>query len=144
MERMDKMATDVKKLVSEITLEEKASLLGGADFWHTKAVDRLGIPKFMMSDGPHGLRKQDEEGDHLGINDSIKAVCFPAACATASSFDTEMIGKMGEAIGDECLAVSKGAGKPCIIDLNQRLSFDFMLQAGYLRMELTTLSSPEY
>ena len=101
---MDKMATDVKKLVSEMTLEEKAGLLGGADFWHTKAVERLGIPKFMMSDGPHGLRKQDEEGDHLGINDSIKAVCFPAACATAASFDTEMIGKMGEAIGDECQA----------------------------------------
>ncbi len=101
---MDKMATDIKKLVSEMTLEEKAGLLGGADFWHTKAVERLGIPKFMMSDGPHGLRKQDEEGDHLGINDSIKAVCFPAACATASSFDTDMIGKMGEAIGDECQA----------------------------------------
>jgi beta-glucosidase len=98
------MATDIKKLVSEMTLEEKASLLGGDDFWHTKAVERLGIPKFMMSDGPHGLRKQDTEGDHLGVNDSIKAVCFPAACATASSFDTDMIGKMGEAIGDECQA----------------------------------------
>lgn len=98
------MATDVKKLVSEMTLEEKASLCGGDDFWHTKAVERLGIPRFMMSDGPHGLRKQDEEGDHLGVNDSIVAVCFPAACATASSFDTEMIGKMGEAIGDECQA----------------------------------------
>ena len=98
------MATDVKKLVSEMTLEEKASLCGGDDFWHTKAVERLGIPRFMMSDGPHGLRKQAEEGDHLGINDSIVAVCFPAACATASSFDTEMIGKMGEAIGDECQA----------------------------------------
>jgi len=96
--------TDVKKLISEMTLEEKASLLGGDDFWHTKAVERLGIPRFMMSDGPHGLRKQDQEGDHLGINDSIKAVCFPAACATASSFDTDMIEKMGETIGDECQA----------------------------------------
>ena len=98
------MATDVKKLVSAMTLEEKASLCGGDDFWHTKAVERLGIPRIMMSDGPHGLRKQDEEGDHLGINDSIKAVCFPAACATASSFDTEMIGEMGKIIGDECQA----------------------------------------
>ena len=96
--------TDVKKLISEMTLEEKASLLGGDDFWHTKAVERLGIPRFMMSDGPHGLRKQDQEGDHLGINDSIKAVCFPAACATASSFDTDLIEKMGETIGDECQA----------------------------------------
>ena len=96
--------TDVKKLVAELTLEEKASLMGGGDFWHTKAVERLGIPQFMMSDGPHGLRKQDQEGDHLGINDSIKAVCFPAACATASSFDTELIQHMGEVIGDECQA----------------------------------------
>ena len=98
------MATDVKKLVAQMTLEEKASLCGGGDFWHSKAVERLGIPQFMMSDGPHGLRKQDQEGDHLGINDSIVAVCFPAACATASSFDTALIGKMGEYIGDECQA----------------------------------------
>ena len=98
------MATDVKKLVEQMTLEEKASLLGGADFWHTKAVERLGIPQFMMSDGPHGLRKQEQEGDHLGVNDSIVAVCWPAACATASSFDKELIQKMGEAIGDECQA----------------------------------------
>lgn len=96
--------TDIAELVSSMTLEEKASLLGGDDFWHTKAVERLGIPRFMMSDGPHGLRKQDQEGDHLGINDSIRAVCFPAACATASSFDTELIEKMGETIGDECQA----------------------------------------
>ena len=98
------MARDIKKLVAEMTLEEKASLLGGKDFWHTKAVERLGIPQFMMSDGPHGLRKQDMEGDHLGVNDSIVAVCWPTACATASSFDTELIGKMGEGIGNECQA----------------------------------------
>lgn len=93
---------DVEKLISEMTLEEKASLLSGADFWHTKGVDRLGIPRTMVSDGPHGLRKQDEEGDHLGVNDSIKAVCFPAACATAASFDRELLRTAGEAIGDAC------------------------------------------
>ncbi|MBR5110384.1 MAG: glycoside hydrolase family 3 C-terminal domain-containing protein [Clostridia bacterium] len=85
-----------------MTLEEKAGLCSGLDFWHTKPVERLGIPATMVSDGPHGLRKQDEEGDHLGINDSIKAVCYPAACATAASFDKELIGKMGEAIGESC------------------------------------------
>ena len=98
------MATDVKKLVADMTLEEKAGLCGGADFWHTRAVERLGIPQFMMSDGPHGLRKQEEKADHLSINESIKAVCFPAACATASSFDTGLIQRMGETIGDECQA----------------------------------------
>ena len=93
---------DIKKLVSQMTLEEKAGLCSGADFWHTKAVERLGIPSSMMSDGPHGLRKQDEEADHLGINDSIKAVCFPAASATAASFDKALLCRMGEAIGDAC------------------------------------------
>ena len=93
---------DIKKLVSQMTLEEKAGLCSGLDFWHTKPVERLGVPAVMVSDGPHGLRKQDSEADHLGINESIKAVCMPAACATAASFDKEMIGHMGEAIGDSC------------------------------------------
>ena len=95
---------DIKNLIAEMTLEEKAGLLGGDDFWHTKAVERLGLPRFMMSDGPHGLRKQDQEEENAGVNDSIKAVCFPTACATASSFDTELIYKMGETIGEECQA----------------------------------------
>lgn len=93
---------DIKELISKMTLEEKAGLCSGLDFWHTKPVERLGVPAVMVSDGPHGLRKQDEEADHLGINDSIKAVCMPAACATAASFDRELIGHMGEAIGDSC------------------------------------------
>ena len=103
---------DIKKLVSEMTLEEKAGMCSGADFWHLKEVKRLGIPGVMVSDGPHGLRKQDTEGDHLGINDSIKAVCFPAGCATASSFDRELIKNMGEVIGDECQAEDVSVG-PC-------------------------------
>ncbi len=92
----------IEKLISQMTLEEKASLCSGADFWHTKAVERLGIPAVMVSDGPHGLRKQAEEGDHLGINDSISAVCFPAGCGTAASFNRELITKMGETLGNEC------------------------------------------
>ena len=91
----------IRELVSQMTLEEKAGLCSGADFWHTKAVERLGIPAVMVSDGPHGLRKQDEAGDHLGINDSIKAVCFPAGCALASSVDRDLAEKMGETIGQE-------------------------------------------
>ena len=93
---------DLKALIAQMTLEEKASLLSGGDFWHTKAIDRLGIPATMVSDGPHGLRKQDQKADHLGVNDSIKAVCFPAASATAASFDPELVRSMGEAIGDSC------------------------------------------
>ncbi|WP_077613092.1 glycoside hydrolase family 3 C-terminal domain-containing protein [Clostridium sp. Marseille-P2415] len=95
---------NIEKIVKEMTLEEKAGLCSGADFWHTKAVERLGIPASMVSDGPHGLRKQDEKSDHLGVNESIKAVCFPTACATASSFDRELLTALGEALGDECQA----------------------------------------
>ena len=93
---------DVKALVAKMTLEEKCSLLSGSDFWHTQPVDRLDVPAVMVSDGPHGLRKQEEGTDHLGMNESIKAVCMPAACATAASFDRDLIGKMGEAIGNSC------------------------------------------
>ncbi len=95
---------NIKEIISQLTLEEKAGLCSGGDFWHTKAVERLGIPSFMMSDGPHGLRKQDETADNLGINESIKAVCFPAGCAAAASFDKELMEKMGDAIGQECQA----------------------------------------
>ena len=93
---------DIKAVVKQLTLKEKAGLCSGADFWHTKAVERLGIPASMVSDGPHGLRKQEEGGDHLGANDSIEAVCFPTACATAASFDRALLTRMGEAIGDSC------------------------------------------
>ncbi len=93
---------NIKELVSQMTLEEKASLCSGQDFWHTKPVERLGVPSIMVSDGPHGLRKQDEGADHLGINDSIKAVCMPTACATAASFDRDLLRRQGEALGDAC------------------------------------------
>lgn len=94
----------IRELISQMTLEEKAAMCSGADFWHTEAVARLGIPASMVSDGPHGLRKQDLEGDHLGVNESIKAVCFPAGCATAASFNRELLTEMGAALGNECQA----------------------------------------
>ena len=98
------MKRDVKGIIREMTLEEKAGMCSGKDFWHLKGVERLGIPEVMVSDGPHGLRKQSAEADHLGLNESIKAVCFPTACATACSFDRDLLEKMGERIGDECQA----------------------------------------
>lgn len=98
------MGNRIRELVAKMTLEEKAGLCSGSDFWHTKKVERLGIPAVMMSDGPHGLRKQEGEGDHLGLNESIKAVCFPAACAAASSFDTDLMEQMGSTLGEECQA----------------------------------------
>lgn len=94
----------IKSLISEMTLEEKAGLCSGADVWHLKSIDRLGIRGKMVSDGPHGLRTQRAECDHLGINGSIKAVCFPAACATAASFDRELLFRLGDTLGKECIA----------------------------------------
>ena len=62
---------DMKHIISRLTLEEKASLCSGADFWYTKEIPRMEIPKIMFSDGPHGLRVQPQEADHLGINDTV-------------------------------------------------------------------------
>lgn len=85
-----------------MTLEEKAMLVSGKDFWHTQELERLGIPSMMMTDGPHGLRKQGEKGDHLGIGDSVPATCFPTAAATACSFDESLLEAIGKALGEEC------------------------------------------
>ena len=95
---------NIESIMSQLTLEEKASLCSGRDFWHTKAIDRLGIPGVMMCDGPHGLRKQVGEGDHLGINVSIETTCYPTASALANSFDREVLKKLGTALGQECQA----------------------------------------
>ena len=99
----------IKALIKKMTLEEKVSLCSGSDFWHTQEIERLGIPAVMVSDGPHGLRKQDLEADHLGVNNSIKAVCFPTGVGLASSFDVELVQKVGEAIGNECQAENLAA-----------------------------------
>ena len=101
-------AEKIREIISQMTLEEKASLCSGGDFWHTKAVERLDVPAMMVSDGPHGLRKQKDEGDHLGVNDSIVAVCYPTGCASASSFNRELLTEMGRAIGEACQAEGVG------------------------------------
>ena len=87
--------------VTELTLEEKASLTSGASFWYTKPVERVGVPAIMVTDGPHGLRKQREGGDHLGIGDSVPATCFPPAVGLGSSWDVDLIHRVGEALGTE-------------------------------------------
>jgi len=83
-----------------MSLEEKASLCSGLGFWHTKPIERLGIPSIMMTDGPHGLRKQEKEG----FGKSVPATCFPTAVTLASSWDRKLIEKVGSAIGEECQA----------------------------------------
>lgn len=98
----------INQWVSEMTVEEKASLCSGADTWNLKTVPRLKTPGAFLSDGPHGLRKQVNESDNLGLYNSIQAVCFPAACAGASSFDTALMNRLGDLLGKECRAENVG------------------------------------
>ncbi|WP_344248782.1 glycoside hydrolase family 3 C-terminal domain-containing protein [Isoptericola hypogeus] len=95
---------DVERVLAELTLAEKASLLSGLDFWHTQPVERDGetlVPSVMVTDGPHGLRKQDESADHLGLGGSVPATCFPTAAALGSSWDADLLRRVGEALGRE-------------------------------------------
>jgi beta-glucosidase len=94
----------VAELVAQLTLEEKAALTLGSDFWHTAGVERLGIPAIMVSDGPHGLRKQPEEADHVGIGGSVPATCFPTAATLGSSWDVDLVREVGVALGTEAAA----------------------------------------
>ena len=93
----------VDEVIKTLTLEEKASLLQGASFWYTQDIPDKGVPAIMMTDGPHGLRKQTGETDHLGIHMSVPATCFPSAAAMACSWDTALMEKVGAALGEECL-----------------------------------------
>ncbi len=93
------MDSKIKDLLSKLTLEEKASLCSGKDFWRTKPVERLNIPSVMVSDGPSGLRTQVENG--VNENDSRDSVSFPSGCATASSFDRSLLRHLGEILGEE-------------------------------------------
>ncbi|MBT4523125.1 MAG: glycoside hydrolase family 3 protein, partial [Halieaceae bacterium] len=96
-----KQAADI---VAKMTLEEKAAFCSGKDFWHLEACERLGVPSVMVTDGPHGLRKQAGEADHVGLNASVPATCFPTASALASSWDTDLLREVGVALGEQCVA----------------------------------------
>ncbi|WP_340681901.1 glycoside hydrolase family 3 C-terminal domain-containing protein [Amycolatopsis coloradensis] len=87
-----------------LSLEQKASLLSGRDFWHTEAIEVAGIPSILLSDGPHGLRRQDNAADNLGVHDSVSATCFPPSVAVGSSWDPEVAARVGAAIGREARA----------------------------------------
>lgn len=92
-----------KELVTQMTLEEKAGLCSGKDYWKLKTVERLGLETIMVSDGPHGLRKQQGDQNNFGVGDSVPSVCFPTASALACSFDRELAHEVGKALAQECL-----------------------------------------
>lgn len=129
---------NIDTILREMTLEEKAALCSGEDFWHTKAVERLDIPSVMVSDGPHGLRKMADGADNP--NCSIEAVCFPSACAAACSFDRELLTEMGKALGEECQAenVSTLLGPGCNIKRSPLCgrNFEYFSEDPYLASQL--------
>ena len=98
------MNRDIKKIISQMSLEEKADLCSGEGTWNTKAIPEHDIPSIMMTDGPHGLRKQSGHGDHMGMNQSVPATCFPTAAGLACSWNRDLIEKVGTALGEECQA----------------------------------------
>lgn len=91
---------EIERLIARMTLEEKASLCSGLNFWHLKGIERLDIPSIIVTDGPHGLRMA-REGETL--SNAIPATCFPTASATACTWDRALLAEMGRAIGEECL-----------------------------------------
>ena len=105
---------EARALTGRLTDGEKALLLAGADFWHTEPLPRVSLPAVMLTDGPHGLRKQVGECDHVGLSDSVPATCFPTASCSACSFDPALLEEMGRALGEECrrerVAVLLGPG----------------------------------
>ena len=95
---------DAAALVARMSLAEKADFCSGADFWNLPASERLGLPSIMLTDGPHGLRKQAGAGDIASIARSVPATCFPTAATLASTWDPDLLREIGVALGVECLA----------------------------------------
>lgn len=134
------MNEQAKHIVSQMTLEEKAAWCGGKDFWHLQGLERLGLPPMMVSDGPHGLRKQDDKADHLGVNDSIQAVCYPAGCASACCFDPAQLETMGQALGESCRAEGVGVLLGPAINIKRSplcgRNFEYLSEDPYLAGKL--------
>lgn len=102
---MNQYRQQAQTIIKQMSSEQKAQFVSGADFWHLEALPDLGVKQAMVSDGPSGLRKQDESADHLGINDSIKAVAFPTGSALAATFDQGLAEELGHRLGKEAQAV---------------------------------------
>ncbi|MCM3160786.1 glycoside hydrolase family 3 C-terminal domain-containing protein [Metabacillus litoralis] len=133
---------DIRNMIERLTLEEKASLCSGEDFWTTKGIDRLAIPSILMTDGPHGLRKQEGEADHVGLNQSVPATCFPSASGMASSWNRELIQQVGKALGKE----SQSEGVSILLGPGANIkrsplcgrNFEYFSEDPYLTGELAT------
>lgn len=97
------MSNKAKEIVAKMSLEEKATIVQGKNGWETQEYEKYSLKSQMLTDGPHGLRKQSKESDHLGISKSEPSTCFPSASSTACSFNRDLMYKMGEAYADKCI-----------------------------------------
>ena len=124
------------EIIRKMSLEEKASMTSGKDFWQTQDIEKHGIPSMFLADGPHGIRKQAAAADHLGLNESIKATCFPTAASMANTWDTDLAEIMGTALGTEavCQQVNVLLGPGINIKRNPRCgrNFEYYSEDPYL------------
>jgi hypothetical protein len=131
---------EATKRVKQMTLQEKASLCSGSDFWLLQKIPRLGLERVMVSDGPNGLRKQASSADHLGIGKPVEATCFPAGVNIASSWDVELCMEVATCLGRECRAegVSVVLGPAVNIKRNPLCgrSFEYYSEDPHLAGEL--------
>lgn len=130
----------VQDYLDKLSLQEKVSLLSGANFWHTKALPHAGIPAMMLTDGPHGLRKQAGRADHLGLSESVPATCFPTAAALANSWDEQLLEEVGRALGHEAAAndvnVLLGPGLNIVRDPLGGRNFEYFSEDPYITGKL--------
>ena len=98
---LDEVLQEAQEVLKTLSNQEKARLLTGRDFWHSNGLEERGLTGILLTDGPHGLRKQEGASDHLGIHGASPAICYPTGCCSACSFDTELISRLGRALGEE-------------------------------------------
>ena len=129
-------------MLEKMTLEEKASLLSGKNFWETQEVTSVSLPSIFLSDGPNGLRKQAKAADHLGLNPSIPSVCMPTSATSANSWDPCLLYEVGKTIGEEAAAndVSILLGPGVNMKRNPRCgrNFEYFSEDPYLAGKLAT------
>lgn len=134
------MEPKIEEIIAQLSLEEKASLCSGQDFWRLKEIERLGIPSIRVADGPHGLRKEVENADYLVAGQSVPATCFPSAAGLACSWDRSLIREMGAALGKE----SQAAGVSVLLGPGANIkrsplcgrNFEYFSEDPYLSAEM--------
>lgn len=131
----------ISEIIKKMTLEDKVALCSGKDFWHTKAFEKYGIDSIMVSDGPHGLRKQEDATNIMEVNNSVPATCFPTASLSACSFDVDLLERAGETIGAEAAAeeVSVVLGPGACLKKNPLCgrNFEYFSEDPYLAGKLS-------